>query len=188
MNCGRTFGDGRSCQFCKQVEGLPRGVTVANPLRRLWAFVLDLIVPIIALLITFVVLSVILILFRSEISAANLKRVVYVALIVILTLTSIVCLVWQLILYRFGQSLGKYLLGIRVVRLNDARAAGIGTMVLRDMIAKPVINLLGFITLGIVNFWLIWDKDTQELWDKVVGTIVVNDASKLTVGSADTHR
>jgi len=54
-------------------------------------------------------------------------------------------------------------------------------MLLREMVAKPVINILGWITGGIVNFWLVWDKDTQELWDKVVGTIVVNDAHKLTV-------
>jgi uncharacterized RDD family membrane protein YckC len=72
-------------------------------------------------------------------------------------------------------------MGLRVVRLDQGKAAGFGTMFLREMVAKPVINILGWITAGIVNFWLVWDKDTQELWDKVVGTIVVNDARKLTV-------
>ena len=56
-------------------------------------------------------------------------------------------------------------------------------MLLRELIAKPIIGLLAWVTLGIVYFWLIWDKDTQELWDKVVGTVVVNDRTGLTVQS-----
>jgi hypothetical protein len=27
----------------------------------------------------------------------------------------------------------------------------------------------------ILELWLIWDRDNQELWDKVVGTVVVDD-------------
>jgi hypothetical protein len=27
-------------------------------------------------------------------------------------------------------------------------------------------------------FWLVWDVDNQELWDKVMGTIVVDDPLK----------
>jgi len=46
---------------------------------------------------------------------------------------------------------------------------------LREFIAKPLIMILSSVTLGIVNFWLVWDRDTQELWDKVVNTIVVSD-------------
>jgi hypothetical protein len=26
-----------------------------------------------------------------------------------------------------------------------------------------------------VNFWLLWDANNQQLWDKMVGTIVVKD-------------
>ncbi len=43
--------------------------------------------------------------------------------------------------------------------------------------------MLSIVTAGIVNFWLLWDHDTQELWDKIVGTIVVNDRSGLTLRS-----
>ena len=157
LNCGRTFGDARSCQFCKQVEGLPRGITIASPVRRLGALILDVTILIFLLVIGY-------------------------AVSVILLLSAIVgWSILQLILYCSGQSIGKYLVGLRVVRLDLAKAAGFGTMFLREAIAKPIINLLGTVTFGIVNFWLIWDKDTQELWDKVVGTIVVNDANKLTI-------
>lgn len=44
--------------------------------------------------------------------------------------------------------------------------------------------LSGLVVIGIVvNFWLLWDKDTQELWDKIVDTIVVNDPGGLTVAA-----
>jgi uncharacterized RDD family membrane protein YckC len=48
-------------------------------------------------------------------------------------------------------------------------------MFLREIIAKGIISILAFFTLGLINFWLVWDKSKQELWDKVAGTIVVND-------------
>lgn len=48
-------------------------------------------------------------------------------------------------------------------------------MFLREIIAKWIISFLAAFTLGIILFWLVWDKNKQELWDKVVGTIVVND-------------
>ncbi|MGH7931979.1 MAG: RDD family protein, partial [Candidatus Binataceae bacterium] len=92
-------------------------------------------------------------------------------------------LIWALIAYTKGQTPGKQLLGMRVVTIADGHAAGFGVSFLREVIAKPVIGVLSFVTLGIVNFWLLWAKDTQELWDKVVGTIVVNDREGLTVGT-----
>ena len=42
---------------------------------------------------------------------------------------------------------------------------------------QTLIGILSFFTLGIILFWLVWDKSKQELWDKVVGTIVVDDPS-----------
>jgi uncharacterized RDD family membrane protein YckC len=84
-------------------------------------------------------------------------------------------LLWALMAFTSGQTPGKQVLGMRVVKLRDGRAAGFGTSLLREVIAKPVIGVLSIVTFGIVNFWLVWDEDSQELWDKVVGTIVVND-------------
>ena len=69
----------------------------------------------------------------------------------------------------------KYFVGLRVINVQESQAAGFATMFLREFIAKPLIMILSSVTLGIVNFWLVWDRDTQELWDKVVNTIVVSD-------------
>jgi uncharacterized RDD family membrane protein YckC len=84
-------------------------------------------------------------------------------------------LIWSLIVYKNGQTPGKQLLKMRVVSLRTASKATWGTMFLREFIAKPVIGVLSYITLGIPYFWLIWDSRNQELWDKIVSTIVVDD-------------
>ncbi len=39
--CGRLWGSGRSCQFCRQVEGLPVGVKLSSPGKRLGAMSLE---------------------------------------------------------------------------------------------------------------------------------------------------
>lgn len=83
--------------------------------------------------------------------------------------------VWSLVVWTRGQTPGKQLLGMRTVRLRNGKVAGWGTMFLREIIAKGVIGLLGFLTFGIIYFWLIWDKNNQELWDKVIDTVVVDD-------------
>jgi hypothetical protein len=139
QNCGRSFGSGRSCQFCKQVEGLPTGITIASPARRLGGYLLEGLLLVVTLVIGWII--------------------------------------WALVVFDRGQSPAKQLLGMRVVNLSTGSPAGFGRMVLREIIAKPVIGLLGSVAIvGIVaNLWLVWDKDTQELWDKIVDTLVVND-------------
>ena len=81
----------------------------------------------------------------------------------------------SMIVFKDGQSPAKQLLGMRVVKLRTASRATWGTMFVREVIAKPVIGILSWVTAGIVNFWLLWDPHKQELWDKIAGTIVVDD-------------
>lgn len=83
--------------------------------------------------------------------------------------------IWSFLVYGKGQTPAKQLLNMRVVSLREGTKASWGRMFVREWIAKGIIGLLGALTFGIVYFWLIWDSRKQELWDKVVGTIVVND-------------
>jgi uncharacterized RDD family membrane protein YckC len=50
-------------------------------------------------------------------------------------------------------------------------------MCVRELLCKGLIGFLSnLIVVGfVVYFWLLWDSDRQELWDKMVGTIVVDD-------------
>ena len=56
-------------------------------------------------------------------------------------------------------------------------------MFLREVIGKPIVWLVGALLLGIggviADCWLLWDKDRQELWDKIAGTVVVNDPGNM---------
>jgi uncharacterized RDD family membrane protein YckC len=88
-------------------------------------------------------------------------------------------LVWSFVVFGRGQTPAKQILNVRTVTLRTGRHSSWGRMFVREFIAKPLVGLLSFLTLGIANFWLVWDSRNQELWDKVVGTVVVNDPQKL---------
>jgi len=88
-------------------------------------------------------------------------------------------LIWSLVVYRYGQSPAKQLMGMKVINLENGVPASWGRMFVREFIAKGLIVLLAFMVLYIPYFWLIWDKDNQELWDKIVDTVVVDDQNKL---------
>ncbi|HEX2259918.1 MAG TPA: RDD family protein [Actinomycetota bacterium] len=78
--------------------------------------------------------------------------------------------IWALILFTRGQTPGKQLLKLRVVRANGQRA-GFGSMLLREFIGKlisTVIFMLGFI-------WILIDKDHQGWHDKLASTFVVQE-------------
>ncbi len=98
--------------------------------------------------------------------------------------------IWTLIVWAQGQTPAKQLLGMRVVRLDQRVHAGWGKMFLRDFVGKGIVWLIGYVILfvgGIVaDCWLLWDKDRQELWDKVAGTVVVDDPDRRLAPSAQT--
>jgi uncharacterized RDD family membrane protein YckC len=76
-----------------------------------------------------------------------------------------------------GQTPAKQVLHMRTVSLRTGTKASWGRVFVREWIAKPVMGFLAAFTLGIAYFWLVWDGRNQELWDKMVGTVVVNDAN-----------
>jgi hypothetical protein len=138
-SCGRDWGGGTNCQFCRQVEGLPQGVYLSSPAKRLGGYVLE-------------------------------------GILLVVTL-GLGWLVWTAFAFRTGQTPAKKLLSMRVVKLRTARSASWGLMFVREIIAKPIVGVLSLLTIGIINFWLLWDRDNQELWDKLVGVVVVNDSA-----------
>ena len=93
--------------------------------------------------------------------------------------------VWSFVVYGRGQTPAKQLLGMRAVDLRTGEHATWGRMFVREIVAKPLVGLVSWVTLGIANFWLIWDSRNQELWDKIVGTVVVNDPHKQLLPAVD---
>lgn len=70
--------------------------------------------------------------------------------------------------HRFGQTLGKKLLGIRVVRVEDGRYQSFGGALGRVAMQLVLSNIY------IDGLWCLWDKPWRQcLHDKVVKTVVV---------------
>jgi uncharacterized RDD family membrane protein YckC len=140
-NCGRSWGPGIACQHCDQVEGLPIGILLTSPGRRLGAYALDVLLLVVTLVIGW--------------------------------------LVWSLIVWGRGQTPGKQLIGLRCVKEREKTSATWGTMFLREVVCKGLLfAVITTFTFGIgyvLYFMLLWDKKNQELWDKMAGTIVVDD-------------
>jgi uncharacterized RDD family membrane protein YckC len=88
-------------------------------------------------------------------------------------------IVWSLVVWGRSQTPGKQLLAMKVVKKDSGRRASYGTMALRELVGKWLImTLISFvcsIVALVLDFMLLWDKDRQQLWDKVAGTIVVDD-------------
>lgn len=85
-------------------------------------------------------------------------------------------IVWFIFTAQRGQTPGKQLVGLYVVREDGSRAGG-WYMWLREWLVKGLLfGLIGAVTAGIVSLlamlWLLWDRDRQCLWDKVASTHV----------------
>ena len=85
--------------------------------------------------------------------------------------------VWFLFTLRNGQTPGKQMVGIRVIRANG-ELSGWGYTFVREFILEWLaVGFLSGVTGGIfyaVNYlWPLWDKDRQALHDKMAETLVV---------------
>ena len=71
-----------------------------------------------------------------------------------------------------GQTVGKKVLGIRVMRLRDAAPLGYGSAALRY-----VASFLSALPLGLGYFWMLWDDEKQTWHDKIAGSVVVPESA-----------
>ena len=77
-----------------------------------------------------------------------------------------------------GQTPGKRLLGIRVMRADGTRSDW-GWTFIREFLIKAIAfgildSVVGIATI-IDLIWAFWDKDRQTLHDKIMKTVVVDD-------------
>jgi uncharacterized RDD family membrane protein YckC len=71
-----------------------------------------------------------------------------------------------------GQTLGKKLLGIRVIDLRTGGSIGYGRAFIRYVgrFVSAIVLLLGYL-------WMLWDKEKQTWHDKFAGSVVVPEAA-----------
>jgi uncharacterized RDD family membrane protein YckC len=70
-----------------------------------------------------------------------------------------------------GQTIGKKLIGIRVVRKTNGAPIGYGLA-----IGRYLARFVDFITFGLGLLWAAWDPMHQTFHDKIAGTLVVRAA------------
>ena len=70
---------------------------------------------------------------------------------------------------RSGQTIGKKVMKIKVVKLDTMDHLTYGGAVLREVLGKMVSG----ITFYVGYLWMLWDPQKQTLHDKIAGTIVV---------------
>ena len=98
------------------------------------------------------------------------------ALVLILTLY-VGWLIWFVIVAPRGQTPGKQMLGMYVMREDGSRAGG-GYGWLREIVVKQLLfgSVISAVSLGIAYLlaalWCMWDRERQCLWDKVTSTYV----------------
>ena len=96
-------------------------------------------------------------------------------------------LIWMLIVWARGQTPAKQLLKMRVVRLEERRAAHWGWMALRNFVLSTLIAIpLELIFSGLSILWLLANaiallvsNRNQALWDMMLKTVVVHDPDYL---------
>jgi uncharacterized RDD family membrane protein YckC len=128
---------------------------LASPGKRLGAFVLDGLIPCVALLI---------ILAGGAAGGAAGGIDVGVGMGFLLWVGYIV---WAIRLFAQGTTPGKSMLGMRVVK-EDGQPAGLGTMLVREWIGKWISGIV--FSLGFL--WILLDPDRQGWHDKLVSTYV----------------
>lgn len=106
-----------------------------------------------------------------------MRLVAYLLESVLVVVTLVIgWLIWAAITSGSGQTPAKKILGQRVVKADGSGPVGFGTMLfLRGIVAGFVAYFAVLFTLGILLFMPFWDKRNQNIWDKVSGTLVVDD-------------
>jgi uncharacterized RDD family membrane protein YckC len=75
--------------------------------------------------------------------------------------------IWWFIVAPRGQNPGKAVVGLRVIK-TDGRACTASYMLLRGLVGIA----FTYVPLYLDDLWMLWDKDTQTLHDKVLSTVV----------------
>ena len=107
-----------------------------------------------------------------------LQGVVFVVAFVSLAVLA-AYVVWWLFALRRGQTPGKQLLGIRVIKSNG-EPSGWGYTFVRELVIKGMVGgFLSGMSAGIYwvvdHLWPLFDSDRQAIHDKMVDTLVVQD-------------
>ena len=114
---------------------------------------------------------------RYPLTSRGRRFLSYLLEIVLIIVTLVIgWVVWWVIVWGRGQTPAKQLMGMRCVLADSGVAASYGAMALRELVGKM---LLANVTCGITTLvgaiQILTDESRQALWDRIAGTVVVDD-------------
>ena len=167
-SCAAEFVPGtRWCNLCRSNVADPAIGTLASPIRRLAAHMLDWGGPFLLIFLSAGAGG-------SGILSANAQNetgLIISAIIAFALQMGVLCYaVSALYLFSRGSTPGKKFLGLRVI-MHDGNRAGFMTMLVREWVGKWIsafVFCLGFI-------WIIIDQENQGWHDRIMTTYVVRE-------------
>lgn len=157
----------RWCPICHANVVNPEIGRLSSPGKRLGAYVIDVLVP--TLVVICISIGQIGGVVGGLLGGGAAEGVAGTVLFLSICLF-VAYVVWSLILFAKGATIGKKLLGMRVVK-EDGDQVGFLTMLIREWIGKSLSALV--LSLGFL--WILFDKENQGWHDKLVSTYVVSD-------------
>lgn len=156
------------CPHCQ--APVDRSVTppYSGVFRRIMAFFFDILIP----TILFCGLYFPLLIFLGQDQPM-------IVLAVPLGVISIFSLLQLILLFSSGQTIGKKLMGIKIIRV-DYEKAGFGTLLMREIVGRMVCAL----TINIGYLIILFNPERRGLHDKIAGTIVVKKLHAATATAA----
>lgn len=156
------------CANCGTSLTVLANVEFAGFGRRGLAYLLDsLAVVFTAFTITFVMVFVYLLVTSGK-AVADLENNLFIGIFPWILITIFTYFYWIYFTGKWGQTLGKKVLKIKVVRLDGTEKVGY---------LKAFIRLIGFgismWAFGIGFLWMLWDKKKQTWADKIAETVVI---------------
>lgn len=154
----------RWCAICHGNIVNPEIGKLASPIKRLGAYILDILIPI-TLIVFFTLMASDV--DQKAVDEGRTGAAPWIALVFLVTILAF-C-IWSIVLFFNGRTPGKKLLGMQVVK-EDGRKAGFFTMLFREVIGKTLSAMI--LSLGFL--WILFDKENQGWHDKLMNTYVVN--------------
>jgi uncharacterized RDD family membrane protein YckC len=131
------------------VTGSPE--KLASPVKRLGAFVIDVAIPLFAILLVF--------------GATGIRRGPLLGLLLLILYLSV-----AFVLYCSGTTPGKRIFALRVIKESGGECH-LGSMLVREIVGKTIsgaVFLLGYL-------WILFDRERQGWHDKLANTYVVQE-------------
>ncbi len=115
-------------------------------------------------LITFIVLDF----FSSWLLRYTVERSLFLTPLLILFLTIFTTMIGAIFYPLWSGNLGHKIMGLKVISSIDGQDQKSS---LQGALREGLKSILGFVLVPVI--WLLWDKDKQNLYDKIVKTYVV---------------